>query len=322
MDKINKRLEVINNILSSKTQLSNDGVNLNIWCPFCKNPNKHKKKLSIHLEKLYYHCWICDKKGSNIDYLMTKFGKKIPQDYQSLFKSYKKSFSLFDDLEEELVKEEVFLPNNFQFIVEDFSTIDPNCKEVIRYAIKRGFNKHKIHILRPGFSSDPQFSRYLILPSYDANGNLNYYTSRKIDASTNDSFKYKNASVVKSNIIFNEINIDWTKPLTLVEGPLDLVKTNDNSTCLLGSSLTEDMILFQKIVSNKTKIKLALDSDIYNKTIKIANLLHSYNIDVDIIDTRGFDDVGEMTHNAFKDLYENAKKYNKNDTLLSKIRLL
>ena len=30
---------------------------------------------------------------------------------------------------------------------------------------------------------------------------------------------------------FNELNINWNKPLTLVEGPLDLIKTNDTSTC-------------------------------------------------------------------------------------------
>ena len=68
-------------------------------------------------------------------------------------------------------------------------------------------------------------------------------------------------------IIFNELNIDWSKELTIVEGPLDLIKTNDNATCLLGSSLTEDMLLFQKIVANKTNIKLALDSDIFSKSL-------------------------------------------------------
>tara|TARA_B100001094_G_C18194998_1_gene810115 strand:+ start:4545 stop:5513 length:969 start_codon:yes stop_codon:yes gene_type:complete len=322
MDKTAKRLDAINDILSNRTQLSKDGVNLNIWCPFCNNPNKNKMKLSIHLEKSFYHCWVCDKKGSNIHHLFSKLSKNIPEKYFSLFKRYEKKYDLFElsNLEEDL--EPVILPNDFKFIVEDFSTIYPNCKEVIRYAIKRGFNKHKMHILRPGFSNSSDFERYLILPSYDANGDLNYYTSRKIDANTHDAFKYKNASIPKSKIIFNEINIDWNIPLTLVEGPLDLIKCNDNSTCLLGSSLTEDMLLFQKIAHNKTPVKLALDSDIYNKTLKIASLLHSYDISVDIIDTRGFEDVAEMTHNAFSGLYDNSQKYNENDRLLNKIRLL
>ena len=54
------------------TSLSKDGVNLNIWCPFCKHSSKSKLKLSIQLEKGYFHCWLCDKKGSSISYLVSK----------------------------------------------------------------------------------------------------------------------------------------------------------------------------------------------------------------------------------------------------------
>tara|TARA_B100000085_G_scaffold280593_1_gene305756 strand:- start:6631 stop:7599 length:969 start_codon:yes stop_codon:yes gene_type:complete len=319
--KVQQRLDAINTILNNRTHLSNDGVNLNIWCPFCKNPNKNKKKLSIHLEKSFYHCWICDKKGSNLNFLFKKLGKQIPSEFSSLFVNYKKKFSLFDDEE---VEEQIILnePQGFNFIVENYNTKNPDNRDVIKYAIKRGFSKKKLFLLRPGFSSSPEFSRYLILPSYDKCGNINYYTGRKIDASTNDSFKYRNAPVTKSKIIFNELNIDWSKDLTLVEGPLDLIKTNDNATCLLGSSLTEDMLLFQKIVANRTNIKLALDSDIFSKSLKIASLLHSYDINVEIVDTRGYEDVGDMSHKKFMELYNSAKEYTENDSLLNKIRLL
>ena len=101
-----------------------------------------------------------------------------------------------------------------------------------------------------------------------------------------------------------------------------LIKTNDNSTCLLGSSLTEDMRLFQQIVKNRTKINLALDSDVYYKTLKIAKLLSEYDIEVDILDTRGHEDVGDMSRDVFDDLLNNTKKYEENDSLLSKIRSL
>ena len=320
-NKVQKRLDAINSILNYKTHLSNDGINLNIWCPFCKNTNRSKKKLSIHLEKSFYHCWVCDKKGSNLNFLFKKLGKQIPSEFSNLFVNHKKKFDLFSD---ELIEEEIIVnePEGFSFIVENYNTKNPDNRDVIKYAIKRGFSKKKLFLLRPGFSSSPEFSRYLILPSYDKNGEINYYTGRKIDLSTNDSFKYKNAAITKNKIIFNELNIDWSKDLTLVEGPLDLVKTNDNSTCLLGSSLTEDMKLFQKIVSNKTNIKLALDSDIFSKTLRIANLLHSYDINVEIVDTRGYEDVGEMSHEDFLRLYDTAKKYTKQDNLLNKIRLL
>ena len=46
------------------------------------------------------------------------------------------------------------------------------------------------------------------------------------------------------------INIDWSKELALVEGAFDLVKSNENSTCLLGSKLSEKSRLFLQIIKN------------------------------------------------------------------------
>ena len=45
--------------------------------------------------------------------------------------------------------------------------------------------------------------------------------------------------------LFNEITLDWKKPITLVEGPVEIFNAGDNSTCILGSSLNENYILFQ-----------------------------------------------------------------------------
>ena len=321
-NKTEKRLEIIESIAGS-CSLSNDEKNVNIWCPFCNNPNKYKKKLVIHLEKCIYHCWVCSKSGRDINYLLKKFNKKLNYDF-SIFKSYKKLTSIFNldtEIEEE-VNLHVELPDDFYYLSTDFNTVDPDCRDVLKYAIKRGFTKHKLWMLRVGYSKNSSFLRYLILPSYNKNGDLNFYVSRKIDAKTKDSYKYKNASISKKHIIFNEINIDWNLPITIVEGPLDLLKTNDNATCLLGSSLTEDMLLFREIVKNKTSVYLALDADVYYKTIKIAKLLSQYDIEVKIIDTRGFEDVGEMSTSEFINLYDNAKPYSETDSLLSKIRLL
>lgn len=324
MSKIDKRIDFFDKYFPNHS-LSKDGVNLNIWCPFCKNENKHKKKMVVHLEKCLYHCWTCDKKGANVPYLISKFSSKLAKIAEQLFtkKLNNNAVDLFGNnllIEEE--HDPVVLPANFVFFVDQIESFSPDTKAVLKYAVSRGFTKHKLFMLRAGFSTSSEYRRYLILPSYDANGNLNYYVSRKIDVGTGDSFKYKNANYPKKKIIFNEININWTLPLTIVEGPLDLIKTNDNATCLLGSSLTEDMLLFQKIVSHKTTINLALDSDVYNKSLNIASLLHRYDIPVNIIDTRGADDVGDMHPEDFERRLNLSKEFNKNDKLLAKIRSL
>ena len=330
MTNIKEKLSLLENI--TQPSLSKDGINACIWCPFCKHSNKNKLKMVIHLEKNFFHCWLCDKKGSNVSYLISKISKSKLEIAKKLFKvkNLNNSFNLTErtnnflgiDTDQLHEQEKVEVPKGFDLLVNAYNSRDPDARDVFKYAIKRGANKRKFWNLRLGYSLSNDFRRCLILPSIDKNGCINYYTARKIDVSTKDAYKYKNASAQKKNIIFNEINIDWKNPLTIVEGPLDLLKTNDNSTCLLGSSLTEDMCLFKEIITNKTPINLSLDADVYSKTLKIAKLLDSYNINVNIVDTRGYDDVGDMTREEFQEALNNSKMYTEKDRLLSKIALI
>ncbi len=327
-----KRLEFLQDNIRN-TLLSKDGYNLSIWCPFCKHSNKRKLKLAIHLEKCLYHCWLCDKKGSNVPYLLSKISKSLGEASKSLFKSKVKNndfnininallnndFTLIDD---NVVENKIEIPEGFRLLANAFNSKNPDIRDVFKYTVKRGINKHKMWLLKLGYSTNSEYNRCLIIPSLDKFGKINYYTARKIDVDTNCGYKYKNANVPKKNIIFNELNIDWNIPLTLVEGPLDLLKTNDNATCLLGSSLTEDMRLFQEIVKNKTVVNLALDEDAYYKATNIAKLLSDYDITVNILDTRGSEDVGDMTREYFNSILEKAKQFNKEDVLLNKIKQL
>ncbi len=328
---IENRLQFLENNIRN-TLLSKDGMNLSIWCPFCKHSNRKKLKLAIHLEKCFYHCWLCDKKGSNVPYLLSKIDKNLSDKAKKLFKSkssqsndldfnISKIFGIesrFEDIQEESIS----IPEGFKLLATSFNSSNPDVRDVFKYALKRGVSKHKLWFLRLGYSLNSEYQRCLIIPSLDEKGQLNYFTARRIDVDTSCGYKYKNANVPKKNIIFNEVNINWNNPLTLVEGPLDLLKTNDNATCLLGSSLTEDMLLFQKIVKNKTDINLALDEDAYYKAIKIATLLSEYDVNVNIINTRGYPDVGDMTSNQFERLLSNSKKFKIEDNLLNKIKQL
>ena len=254
----------------------------------------------------------------------------INQKYQNLKRYLRKKIqtqifiNLFGEKDLDLFEEEqrVELPKDFRLLSSNFDSNHPDIRDVFKYTIKRGINKHKLLLLRLGVSLDNDFIRWLIIPSFNDNGDINFYTARRIDVDSSSPIKYKNASVSKKDIIFNELFIDWSIPLTLVEGPLDLLKTNDNATCLLGSSLTYDMKLFRKIVENKTEINLALDKDVYFKTLKIAKLLSEYDVKVNILDTRLANDVGDMTHSQFEECLSNAKEYKQNDFLLTKISMI
>ena len=167
-----------------------------------------------------------------------------------------------------------------------------------------------------GTATSGKFRRRVIVPSFDSEGLINYFSARSIDES---SYKYINSKNKKTDIVFNEINIDWKKELCIVEGPFDLLKSTVNSTCLLGSDLSMRSILFKKIVSSRTPVILALDNDMEKKVSKIADLLQDYSCDVRILETGKSHDVGEMTKEEFIIAKEKAYSWNRRKSLTKRI---
>jgi DNA primase len=167
---------------------------------------------------------------------------------------------------------------------------------------------------------DEFYRNRIIMPSFDASGNLNYYTSRAIDGRMFP--KYLNPNVAREDVVFNELDIDWQKPLVIVEGPFDLVKCPKNSTCLLGSELTEEYRLFQKVVVHQTPVILSLDSDETGrrKTEIIANMLYEYGVTVRIVSyPKNIKDPGDLSIKEFIDLTNEAKLYSKVYSIKNKI---
>jgi len=324
-EKLNFIKKVVTNYKNSK-----DNPEIAIWCPFCKNNNKQKLKMIVNVDKQLFHCFVCNTKGKSIPFLIKNINENYYNESKNFFvdnsvhmnNEWSDLLNLIYDKQIEEVEVPVEIPEGFLLCALNKNSIDPDVRDVINYALNRGCTEHKMWLLRLGVSTHPKFRRSLIIPSLDENGEINFYTCRRIDASTNDMSKYINCHASRVKIIFNDININWKKPLTIVEGPLDLLKTNDNATCLLGSSLPRDSALFRKIVKNQTPVILALDHDAYNKSLKIADDLMKYNIDVSIIDTSSEKDVGDMSLETFQQLYKESCKLDENVLLLNKISLI
>ena len=293
--------------------LGNDSLNIAVCCP---NPkcstygNSAKKKLVIKIDTDQYQCWSCEIKGRNLTYLLKKYFPRHLNEYQTKF--LKKKIK-----QDERVEEEVFVsvPDNFILLAANLNSLDPDIRGTIKYLYSRGLTNRDLWYFRFGTCATGRFRRRAIMPSFNEDGELNYYVARAIDQV--QKMKYLNAKVPKKNIIFNEINIDWNSELTLVEGPFDLTKCNDNATCLLGSHFTEEYSLFQKITQNKTPVLLALDPDMKLKTQEYARKLTSYGIQVRILDLGRFSDVGEMSKMDFACAQQSAKSWNSDDRLLN-----
>jgi len=315
-------IEFIEKVFGNGIQ-SNQGLNISVACPICrktKDSTYDKKKLVIRTDNFLTHCWICGYKSKNILELIQKFRKEYSEEY---VKGFLNSEELFAEVKENLKEDQsIRLPNDFELLATA-DRQDPVVRRYIAYLKSRGIKninlENSLWYWRFGFSrNDPRYKDRIIFPSFDRIGNLNYFTARSINKFTKP--KYVNPPVNRNSIIFNEIIIDWKKPLVLVEGPFDLIKCTENATCILGSELNNDYLLFQNIIRNNTPIILALDPDAQDKQNKIAKELYSWNIDVKVLEIpEKYSDVGEMDSEVFISILKDAIPFSIKYSLKSKI---
>jgi len=291
-------------------KVARDGKNVAVKCPSC---GEKKKKFSINIHTWMCHCWVCGIKSKNLYYILKKH---IGESTAIRFKSQAGKITIdekIDDCSLQIVE----LPEN-TIMLASYSGLDPDILATRAYCTRRGVTVRSMWYFKICVSKSPQFRRKVIIPSFDKSGKLNYFVSRTIDR--NGFPKYINSKVKKTNIIFNEMNIDWQKEVSIVEGPFDLIKSDQNSTCILGSKLSEKSALFNKIVENKTPILLALDADMKSESHKIAKSLSSFGVSVRIMDLRGKLDVGDLSSDEFKKLKINSTTWSSDMGLKYKIR--
>lgn len=314
----------------SGVKISTD--NIEVVCPICKILKErqkrvpyHKKKLAIHTTEHVVHCWVCGYKSKSIFHLIKTYK---PEHAKKYLEEFAKAEDLTALLQPGNKENTTSTKNSKPELPEDFCLLsmasrkERHVVEALNYLKARGADSvDDLWYWRLGVSKDDRkLSRRVIVPSFDAYGNVNYYSARAYDKSIKP--KYENPSVDREKIIFNELNIDWGSELVLVEGVFDLIKCTDNATTILGSELPGHFMLFQKIVENKTPIVLALDPDATEKSYKIAQRLFEFDVPVKIleIDPAVHEDVGSMSKEQFKASLQNAQSFNVEYLLKAKIR--
>lgn len=268
--------------------VSRDGNDLTISCPTCGSSTK--KKLAINLETWKYHCWVCSARGNSLVSLLRKHSTRDVVDFYREYYLNDKILSADIKLQYE---EKIQLPEGFCPISALKSQKSPDIKAVIRYLNRRNITEADFWKYRIGVAQETRYSRRAIFASLDTEGEVNYFVTRSADE--NSRFRYLNATTDKTAIIFNDIDIDWDKPVHLTEGIFDLIALRENGTCLLGSSLSESSLLFKKIVANESDVIICLDNDMTKKIGKISDLLTLYGCNVSIMNTSSAKDIADMS---------------------------
>lgn len=299
-----------------KAKLDSTAENIAVSCPKCDEKSE-KLKLSINITTWQVHCWVCGLKSKNLYYILKKY---ISKDSAS---SFKKKFNLqisdqsSQEKDDEVI-EKTCLPEGFCLLGENIKSRDPDIRSCISYLKSRGLSESDMWRFCLGTARTGTYRRRIIFPSFDLDGELNYFVARSIDKDSKR--KYVNARSKKSEIIFNEYLIDFKSELVIVEGPFDLVKSTKNSVCILGSSISKNSYLFKRIVHNQTPVVIALDYDMREKTQKIARLLSDYGCNVRIAKIPEDSDIGDMSKIQAQEIIGESSLWSRNIGLLEKIK--
>ena len=264
MEEIDALVELLEEILGDHGLHYENRGQISFNCPVCDD-ERNKHNLEINYISNVYKCWSCgDVEGTHgpLGKLFDKFGNKKQKKLYYILKP-----------ETAPVKEKKYkklkLPESFT-LFKDSHKIYPVRRQAYNYLQSRGITDEIIEKYGIGFCDKGNHAGRIVVPSYDINGELNYYVARSWDPHT--KFKYKNPEAEKDKIIFNEKLIDWNKDIYLVEGVFDGFFL-DNSIPMLGKHMSE--MLFDKVYNNaKGNVIIALDGDAWGNAIKLYHELN------------------------------------------------
>jgi DNA primase len=251
--------------------------------------------------------------GKKILSLVRKFGERKHADAWRQI-SGEVDISTFEDVFSQEVKTkdkpQVKLPEEFLSLV---GQPESSHSKPIKYLMDRGVTRQDINKWKIGYCHSGEFANRIIVPSFDCEGNLDYFIARLYISGWN---KYKNPPVSR-DIIFNDLNIDWNKEIILVEGAFDAMRA-ENAIPLLGSTMKETSRLFTKIVEKSSTVYIALDKDAKRKEQVIIDNLLQHDIATYKIPLGNFSDVGEMSKEEFAHKKTLASFITREDYLLHK----
>jgi DNA primase len=281
-------VELLREILGDEKMHYEHRGQISFNCPVC-DEDRNKGNLEVNYLQHVFKCWSCSETNGthgSMGKLIDLYGNK----------KHKKVYKLFqpeDTKPKEKPKQKLRLPESFT-LFKDSNPIYPVYKQAYNYLKTRGITDEIIERYSIGFCDNGSHAGRIIVPSYDIEGELNYYIARSWDPKSRA--KYKNPQAEKDKIIFNQHLIDWEKDVYLVEGVFDGFFL-PNSIPMLGKHMSELLFntLYDKVNNN---IIIALDGDAWDNAVKLYRELNGGKLygkikiihlpkDKDVCDLRG-----------------------------------
>ena len=288
MDENEALVELLEDVLGDHGLHYPNRGQISFNCPVCDD-DRNKHNLEVNYIDNVYHCWSCgDSEGTHgpLGKLFDKYGNKKQKKLYQVLKPE-------TVVKREKSKKKLRLPDRYT-LFKDSSPVYPVRKAAINYLYNRGITDYMIEKYQIGFCDKGDHAGRIVIPSYNIDGELNYYIARSWDPMSRA--KYRNPEAEKEKIIFWENLIDWNKDIFLVEGAFDGLFL-DNAIPMLGKHMSE--LLFDTIYKKaKGDIIICLDNDAWKNSVKLYHELHGGELwgrikliklpdDKDIADLRG-----------------------------------
>ena len=269
-----KLVSLLNRVMNQNARLRKGYAQAMYHCPLC-NEQKKVPKLEICLggtDSGSWHCWICNSCGTTLKGLFFKLHAS-KQYVEELFSI---TGHVYRERGEVYKEEAHILPQDFKPLSKDSDSF--SFGHAWYYLSKRGITRDDVLRYNIGYCERGEYSERILVPSYDKDGNLNFFSAR--DYTEQSRFKYM-LSPWSKDIIGFEVFINWKEPITLVEGAFDAFAIRKNVIPLFGTLMPFSLKL--AMVTNKVKrVNIVLDNDALTKAIDIFD--HIEDIQVAKID--------------------------------------
>jgi DNA primase len=270
-----KLLSLLNEVLNQQARVRK-GTEAVYFCPICHH---HKPKLEINLDTQKWHCWVCNNAGMSFRSLFKKLNAS--RTYFTRLYDITKDKRANVEPQNDIKKEDRKLPDTFLPLLPHWhsGTKNPHAQHATRYLYNRNITKEDIIRYNIGYVEDGEYAGRIIIPSYDKDGNLNFFSSRAFYDSI--VMKHKNPNWGRDIIGF-ELYINWDEPISIVEGAFDAIAVRRNVIPLFGKTMS--FCLKESIIRNGvSRVNIVLDNDARLDAVEIQEFLTSQEIDVHLI---------------------------------------
>ena len=270
-------VDILKSFLGEPRKHNEDTGQVAFDCPACSDEKgmadgDGKGNLEINYNRGMFKCWSCGEThnmhGPVIKLLKKYATPKNIRDYLLVKPD--------TDLVSNQVKKKIILtlPEGYKKLSE-CTDKDFKYPQAMAYLRERGITDEIIEEFEIGYTFKGKFFNRIIIPSYDADGELNYFIARWFPKEFT-KLKYLNPDAEKQEIIFNEYRVNFDSTIYLVEGATDHIVT-PNSIPLLGKFISPQLL---ELLHDNAQafVVIVLDDDAYEDAKRLYRELNFGNL--------------------------------------------